>query len=173
MSDIRDQVTDDRGTIKKLQLIFPGYHGYRVNEDLRDADIYLKDELYKKMLSILDIIKNTEGNLVSSGNFKVLESIGKLRSEIQKVAADIKHHTAGYSGISAPIRVNAEKISSLYDLDMKLYQQIVSLTDLSNKILNDSMTGNLNNGDVNQILSLIAQMNDTNNSREKLLYGGV
>jgi len=48
MSDIRDQVVDDRGTIKKLQLIFPGYHGYRVNEDLRDADIYLKDELYKK-----------------------------------------------------------------------------------------------------------------------------
>lgn len=173
MSDIRDQIVDDRGTIKRLQLIFPGYHGYRVNEDLRDADIYLKDELYKKMLSIIDIIKDGEAGLVSSANFKALESVGKIRSEIQMLAADIKHHTAGYSGISAPIRVNANKISSLYDLDMQIFQQIVNLNELANKFYQDAMGGVVNPDSVSQIMNTLSNIRTINDSREKLLYGGV
>ncbi len=173
MSDIRDQVVDDRGTIKKLQLIFPGYHGYRVNEDLRDADIYLKDELYKKMLSIIDIIKNGESNLVSNANFKVLESVAKVRSEMQMLAADIKHHTAGYSGISAPIRINASKISSLYDLDMQIFQHILTLNELSNKFYQDSLNGTVSADSITQLMNTLSNIKASNDSREKLLYGGV
>lgn len=173
MSDIRDQIVDDRGTIKRLQLIFPGYHGYRVDEDLRDADIYLKDELYKKMLSIIEMVKSGEANLVSAGNFKALELVGKVRSQMQTIAADIKHHTAGYSGISAPIRVNAQKISALYDLDMQIYQQIVALNDIIDKFMKACITGNVDSESLTQAMVILANMNTTNNSREKLLYGGV
>jgi hypothetical protein len=173
MTDLRDQVVEDRGIIKKIQLVFPGYHGYRVNEDLRDADVILKDELYKKMLDVLANLKTGESSLVSVGKFNGLESIGALRSKIQTAAEDVKHHGAGYSGISAPIRVNAKKISALYDLDMKIFEQIQNLQKTINEFVKDCSSGNLNQSRIQEVNATISAITDLNNSRETLLYGGV
>ncbi len=173
MADLRDQVVEDRGIIKKIQIVFPGYHGYRVNEDLRDADVILKDELYKKMLDVITNLKVGESSLVSSGQFKGLESIGVLRSRVQTAAEDVKHHGAGYSGISAPIRVDAKKISALYDLDMKIFEQIQNLQKAVNAFVQDCTSGNLNQSRIQDVNASIAAITDLNNSRETLLYGGV
>ncbi len=173
MTDLRDQVVEDRGVIKKIQLIFPGYHGYRINEDLRDADIILKDELYKKMLDVISNLKTGEGSLVSSGQFKGLESIGVLRSRIQTVAEAVKHHGAGYSGISAPIKVDAKKISALYDLDMQIFDQIQNLQKGVNSFVQNCSSGNVNQEGIAGINNVISAISDLNSSRETLLYGGV
>ncbi len=173
MSDIRDQVVDDRGVIKKLQLIFPGYHGYRVSEDLRDADIYLKDELYKKMLDIINDLKAAESSLVSNGIFTNLDKIGQTRSKIQTAAADLKHHQAGYSGISAGIKVTPAKISSLYDLDMKIYEQIQTLSTVIQGFKQECAQGNFNQARLQDVNSAVGSISQLNQSRETLLYGGV
>jgi hypothetical protein len=173
MTDLRDQVVEDRGVIKKIQLIFPGYHGYRVNEDLRDADVILKDELYKKMLDVITNLKAGESSLVGNGQFKGLESIGAVRSKIQTAAEAVKHHGAGYSGISAPIRVDAKKISALYDLDMKIFEQMQNLWNAVNGFVQDCASGNFNQGKLQEVGSVVSVITDLNNSRENLLYGGV
>lgn len=173
MSDIRDEVVDDRGAIKKIQLIFPGYHGYRINEDLRDADIILKDELYKKMLDIINLFKSGESALVRNGIFKNLDLLGASRSKIQTAAEDVKHHTAGYSGISSPIRVTARKISSLYDLDMKIFEEIQNLDSSASSFIKGCNSGNFDLEKLQEINSTVSNIEELNGSREKLLYGGV
>jgi len=173
MADLRDQVVEDRGVIKKIQLIFPGYHGYRVNEDLRDADIILKDELYKKMLDVITNLKAGESSLVSNGQFKGLELIGAIRSKIQTAAEVVKHHGAGYSGISAPIKVDAKKISSLYDLDMKIFEQIGNLGDAVTSFVKDCESGSFNQMKLQEVGSVVSVITSLSKSRENLLYGGV
>ncbi len=173
MDDIRNQVAQDRGAIKKLQLLFPGYHGYRINEDLRDADIYLKDEIYKFILSLNDKVKDIESNLLASRNYQYLEKIGLMRSNIQETAERIKHHEAGYSGISAPIRITSEKISSLYDLDMKLYDTLTGIKEVIDQMVSDSITGLFDMNKYSKILQAIGVVHDLDSSRNRLLYGGV
>ncbi|MEL9999347.1 MAG: hypothetical protein QW745_06520 [Thermoplasmata archaeon] len=173
MDDIRNEVVEDRGIIKKLQLLFPGYHGYRVNEDLRDADIYLKNELYKKMLNIIENLKQSEQILTSNGIFKGLEKIGIVRSKIQTLAADIKHHEAGYSGISPPVRVNKDKISSLYDLDMKIYEEILKLDENIKNFVDSCNLGKIDNEILSRIDANLNNLKFINDSRDKILYGGV
>lgn len=173
MDDIRNTVVDDRGAIKKLQLLFPGYHGYRINEDLRDADIYLKDQIYKFMLNINEIIKKIESNLLSAGNFSYLEKLGIMRSNIQETAERIKHHEAGYSGISAPVRVTSEKISSLYDLDLKIYEAIMNIKNLISQMLSDSLGGVFDVNKYLKVLEATGEVHDIDSSRNRLLYGGV
>ncbi len=173
MADLRDQVVDDRGVIKKIQFIFPGYHGYRVNEDLRDADIILKDELYKKMLGIIDNLKDGEKALVSKGMFNNLESIGSARSRIQTAAENIRHHGAGYTGFSPPVRVNARKISDLYDLDMKIFEKIQNLDSTVKLFVQSCESGTMDQARLDGVNSSISAISDLNNSRENLLYGGV
>lgn len=173
MADIRDEVTDDRGAIKKLQLLFPGYHGYRVNEDLRDADIYLKDEIYKFMLNINESVKKIENNLVSQGLFQYLEKLGILRSNIQEIAERIKHHEAGYSGISAAVRVTQEKLNALYDLDIKIYENLTNLKNNIEQMVADSLMGRFDLGKYNQVLEEIVGIHDLDSSRNRILYGGI
>lgn len=173
MSDLREDVVDDRGVIKKLQLLFPGYHGYRVNEDLRDADIYLKNELYKKMLDVIETLKQAEQSLVSNGIFKDLDRIGVVRSRIQALAGDIKHHEAGYSGISPPVRVGKEKISALYDLDMKIYNAIIRLDEGVRNFLSQCSSGNFDFSVLSSIDDVLKDLKSLNDSRDRLLYGGV
>lgn len=173
MADLRDQVAEDRGVIKKIQLIFPGYHGYRVNEDLRDADVILKDELYKKMLSVISDLKEGESSLVSNGQFKELESIGTVRSKVQTAAENVKHHGLGYSGISPPLKIDAKKISALYDLDMRIFAQIQGLETKVKGFVQSCASGNFMQSSLNEVGIAIDSISDLNNSRENLLYGGV
>ncbi|HSV42580.1 MAG TPA: hypothetical protein VLH13_04130, partial [Methanomassiliicoccales archaeon] len=49
MPDIRQKVEEDRGLLKKIQMIIPGYRGYRIREDLRDSDKMLRMELSKRL----------------------------------------------------------------------------------------------------------------------------
>ena len=43
--DIRNQVDDSRGVLKRLQLLIPGFRGYRQLEDLRVADALLRKQV--------------------------------------------------------------------------------------------------------------------------------
>ncbi|MDP8012101.1 MAG: hypothetical protein RAK23_04715 [Thermoplasmata archaeon] len=173
MTDLREDVVDDRGTIKKLQLLFPGYHGYRVNEDLRDADIYLKNEIYKRMLNDIELIKSAEQNLTMNGIFSNLDRVGILKSKMQSLAGEIKHHEAGYSGISPPIRIGKDKISALYDLDMKIYNKISDIEQLINKFFDETSTGKCDIALLNNLINSLNELKEINDSRDKLLYGGV
>ena len=47
--DIRNRVDQDRGFLKRLQLLIPGFHGYRVNEDAREADSFLRLQVADKV----------------------------------------------------------------------------------------------------------------------------
>jgi len=173
MTDLREDVVDDRGVIKKLQLLFPGYHGYRVNEDLRDADIYLKNELYKRMINDLDLLKAAEQNLTINGIFTGLDRIGMIRSKLQTLAGEIKHHEAGYSGISPPIRINKNKISALYDLDMKIYDQINNIEIILKKYVDETSSGKNDSSLINDLIIALNNLKEINDSRDKILYGGI
>ncbi|MGC8506596.1 MAG: hypothetical protein ACP5NK_07860 [Thermoplasmata archaeon] len=173
MSDIRNEISDDRGIIKKIQLLLPGYRGYRINEDLRDADIFLKDALYKKMLEVISELKNGQASLISNGVFSGLEVIGTTRSRIQTASALVRHHDLGYSGVSAPIRADAKKISAIYDLDSKISEEIKRLDSAMKEFVNECNSGKLNTELLQQVNSVVASILDLNKSRANLLYGGV
>jgi len=173
MSDLRDNVAEDRGVIKRIQLIFPGYHGYRINEDLRDADVILKDELYKRILNCISKLKEAEQSLVRNGIFKNLDYIGSVRSKMQTVAEAVKHHAAGYTGISPPVRVDARKISSLYDLDMKIFNDIMTMEKEIDSVLKSSVSGNGDFSELSRVDEIVGEISSLNSSRDTLLYGGV
>ncbi|MEM3429266.1 MAG: hypothetical protein QXX63_05350, partial [Thermoplasmatales archaeon] len=80
---------------------------------------------------------------------------------------------AGYTGISPPIRVDAKKISSLYDLDMKIFEKIQGIEYAVDSLLKSCVSGNPDISSFSNIDSLVNEVTSLNNSRDSLLYGGV
>ena len=52
MVDLREKVVDDRGLISKIQRFVPGFHGYRVAEDLRAADNLLRIQIADRLAAV-------------------------------------------------------------------------------------------------------------------------
>ncbi len=115
--DIRERVDQDRGALKRLQLLIPGFRAYRLGEDVRAADALLRIQVADRLVLALQHLDELRSNMARAGVAVALTDIGSLRSEIQRMEGQIRHAEQGYTGISPAVRITPEKIDRLYERD--------------------------------------------------------
>ncbi len=125
MPDIRDNVEDDRGLLKKIQLVIPGFRGYRIREDLRDSDRMLRAELAKRLGLQRTQLEEARSALVRNDPLSdALEEIGGVINLFKKVEGEMAHAEVGYSGISADIKIKDRELDSLYEYDASMIESL-------------------------------------------------
>jgi hypothetical protein len=128
MADIRQKVEEDRGILKKIQLIIPGYRGYRIREDLRDSDKMLRMELVKRLGSQRNKVDDARSEIVRIAPLsKNVELIGNIDMQMKKLMGVIDHAETGYSGFVADIKMGALELNQLYDYDLMILQNIIKV----------------------------------------------
>ncbi len=115
--DIRERVDQDRGALKRLQLLIPGYRTYRLGEDVRAADALLRIQVADRLVIAMQRLDELRSNMARNGVAIALTDIGSLRSEVQRMEGQIRHAEQGYTGISPAVRITAEKLDRLYERD--------------------------------------------------------
>lgn len=159
-SDIRQQVTENRGTLKKLELLIPGLRGYRNKEDIRVSDALLRKQVADK----LDLAKtNLEGlrkQMANSGDYTNLGSVGSLIFQIQQFSGQVRHAQQGYSGFAATFQVNEGKLNNLYDCDFAFVNAAIQLVDSTSpsKLSYNPADGNSIQPAVNQLSSSVTAL---------------
>lgn len=129
--DIRGEVEDSRGLLKKIQLVLPFFRGYRKLEDIRAADQLLRKQISDILQQALNALQQKRTELVNQGQFNSLTLIGSGISSIQEFQGELLHAQQGYSGISPTIRLNAGKLNDLYEYDLKFLDVSANIRDLS------------------------------------------
>lgn len=125
MPDIRQKVEEDRGLIKKIQLMVPGYRGYRLKDDLRDSDKMLRLELGKRLALQRKELEEFRQTMVSNNPMsKSLTTLGGIINQYKKVEGLMAHGESGYSGISADIRIGVPELNTLYEYDAGMIDNI-------------------------------------------------
>lgn len=115
--DIRERVQDDRGFLKKLQLLIPGYRGYRQGEDARAADSFLRLQIADKVHRSVQTMVDIRQSLSQSGQFQGLTDLSPLLADLQQLEGEIRHAEQGYTGISPALRIQPAQIDQLYEYD--------------------------------------------------------
>jgi hypothetical protein len=153
--DIRQQVDENRGTLKKLELLIPGLRGYRNKEDIRVSDDLLRNQVADK----LDLAKaNLEGlrkQMASSGDFTNLGTIGSVIFQIQQFSGEIRHAQQVYSGFAATFQINEDKLNKLYDYDYDFVSAAMQLADATSKLVYDPTNASSIVPAINQISAAI------------------
>lgn len=128
MTDLRERVEDDRGLIKKIQLIIPGYRGYRQREDARIADSLLRtqiaDAVKDRILQPLELCREEASRALE---LDAMNGIAAVITKAKAVEGKIRHAEQGYSGISAGVRIEQEELNALYELDLFLLTAVNTL----------------------------------------------
>ena len=127
MPDIREKVEEDRGLIKKIQLKIPGYAGYRRREDIRNADILLRNQVADQVKKVRSDLEGVRDGLAADGKYQGLQPIGNLIFNLQATEAKVRHSEGGYSGISANIRVEEPELDKLYEYDWSMLENLDKL----------------------------------------------
>jgi len=150
--DLRQRVDDDRGVLKRLQLLVPGFRGYRQAEDIREADSLLRLQVADKLKNARTTVENSRAALVSSNQFSVLTDLAPLISDLWRLEGEIRHAEQGYTGISPAVRINPQQLDRLYEYDYgfaqagdQLAQTIAPLPTLA--------TGGGNPGDAGTLIA--------------------
>src|SRR5256885_8353964 len=115
MPDIRDRVEQDRGLLKKIQLVIPGYAGYRRREDIRAADNLLRIQLANQLKGVRGNLEDIRDQMAMDGKVQGLQSIGNAIFTIEGLEAKVRHAEGGYSGLSATIQIKETELDKLYE----------------------------------------------------------
>ncbi|MCI4349607.1 MAG: zinc ribbon domain-containing protein [Thermoplasmata archaeon] len=127
--DIRQRVDDDRGILKKIQLLVPGFRGYRQGEDLREADSVLRLQVADKVHRTTAILADRRQALAAAGQYDGLTDLALALADLQRLEGEIRHAEQGYTGLSAAVRVDLPAQETLYQYD---YGFATAADDLAN-----------------------------------------
>lgn len=173
MPDIRERVEEDRGVLKKIQSVIPGFKGYRRREDLRDADKILRMQLAEKLAAQRRGLEECRGLLMQSYGSKELELIGGLINQLKKVEGLVNHAEMGYSGFAADIQIKEEELDRLYEFDAAMLDHIASIAASVESLKSAIVAADEQTSyrDLANIRARIAAFEDQFNRRMKVISG--
>ena len=118
--DIRQTVDQDRGVLKRLQLLVPGFRGYREGEDIRAADSLLRRQVADKVKSARTTMENSRAALTNAKQFAALNDLAPLIADLMRLEGQIRFAEQGYTGISPAVRANPPQLDRLYEYRLRL-----------------------------------------------------
>ncbi len=141
--DIRQTVEADRGVLKRLQLMVPGFRGYRQMEDLRAADSLLRTQVAGLLDRVLSSLQDTRQTMSRTNQYAGLTDLATVLSDLQVLSGRIRHAEQGYSGISANVRFQQTRLDQLYEYDYGFVQAADELATFAPSVQDAASRGDL------------------------------
>ena len=132
--DIRQKVDQDRGVLKRLQLLIPGFRGYRLGEDIRAADSFLRIQVADRIKNARTTIENSRSALTNAGQFQALNDLAPVIADLMRLEGEIRFAVQGYTGISPAIRINPQQLDRLYEYDYGFVQAADQLNQTASSL---------------------------------------
>ena len=120
--DVREKVDQDRGILKRLQLLIPGFRGYRQGEDIRAADSFIRIQVADKIKNARTTIENSRAALSNVNQFQALNDLAPVIADLMRLEGEVRFAEQGYTGLSPAVRINPQQLDRLYEYDYGFVQ---------------------------------------------------
>jgi hypothetical protein len=108
--------------LEKLELIIPGFKGYKEKEIRREQDKALRKRLARALDSLkYDIIGMEEEH---PDDLKKVKDLEYLMGRVQKLEDKIEHADYGYAGFFDLIHIDEDKLDEIYQHDLNMFDFI-------------------------------------------------
>ena len=97
----------DLGLLEELELIIPGFRGYKQKELIREDDALIRNHVFFLLKDAKESIEKVLPKVLEK-HPNLMEKTDDLRKELIKVSQKIKHASRGYSGLFDRIKKTRE-----------------------------------------------------------------
>jgi len=108
--------------LEKLELIIPGFKGYKEKEIRREQDKALRNRLVKALEGLKYDLVGMEDEYPD--DLEKVKTLDFLIGRVQKLEDLIEHADYGYAGFFDLIHIDEDKLDQIYEHDLKMFDLI-------------------------------------------------
>jgi hypothetical protein len=140
-----ERVQESEKLLERIMLVVPGFRGYKLREQRREADRIIRSHIY-------DILERSRDDLTSS--FQVLndskvteltEPMNRLVARVDTVAEKVNHASYGYSGFFDSIKIEEPELDQMIAYDTQLMDLVRKFSEGTMSFRNDLSQNKLEN----------------------------
>ncbi|ARM76802.1 hypothetical protein [Acidianus manzaensis] len=122
--------------LEKLQLMVPGYRGYKAKDLIRQDDFLIRQAVIQKLEASINNLSRLEGEIVADDPFSpLLKRIESIISSIRTLIGTTLTLQGGGGDVYARYKIQTEQLDEIVKNDM-------NMIDIGNQILNLSSDAN-------------------------------
>jgi Mg2+ and Co2+ transporter CorA len=124
--------------LEKLQLLVPGYRGYKAKDLIRQDDFLVRQATIMRLETAINNLANSESQIVRSQPFSpLLRNIEDTISEIRTLIGMLNSTQGGGADIYARYKIHTEQLDEIYKNDLQMVSiadQILTLSNFPDQI---------------------------------------
>jgi hypothetical protein len=117
MSDLYNQIVNNRGSIENLLARIPGFRGYLDTSARREADRMLRDYLAGELDGLTTRFIACENTILDQGGLSSMSRTREIKSRLMAYRDDIKTAMPKYAGPMASITISEKELERIYAFD--------------------------------------------------------
>jgi len=145
-----ERVQADEKPLERLMLIIPGYRGYKLREERREADRIVRDYIYRALERSRDDLMGCFQSLSDAKVSELIEPMNRLIARIDTIAEKINRGSYGYSGFFDSIKVNEPELDNMLAYDTQMMDLVRKINDATTSFKTDLTQGKLVNARITQ-----------------------
>ena len=139
-------------------LVLPGFRGYKLKEQRREADRIVRSYIYELMEHTRDDLTTCLQALIDNKLTELVEPMNRLIAKTDRVAEKINHASYGYTGFFDSVRIEEPDLDRMLGYDSQLMDLARKTSDMTTALRGD-LTQNKLDGVRNAELQLDGSIN--------------
>ena len=146
-----ERVQSSEKPLERLMLIIPGYRGYKLREQRREADRIVRDYIYRALERARDDLMGCFQSLSDAKASELSEPMNRLIARLDTIAEKINRASYGYSGFFDSIKVEEPELDNMLAYDTQLMDSVRKINDATANFKTDLTQGKLENARTTQL----------------------
>ena len=130
-----EKVDDERSLTQKIMKFIPGWRGYRIKEERRNADRILRDQIVERLRRTQDIIEDIRREVVEAELEGAYTTIRSLTSRTERLISKIEHADYGYRPLFDAIKIKEDDLMNMLRFDTWFVEVIQDFDRLASEAL--------------------------------------
>lgn len=126
-------------------LVIPGFRGYKLREQRREADKIVRSYIYQTLEHSRDDLTACLQSLTDAKASELMEPMNRLVAKLDRLAEKVNHASYGYSGFFDSIKVEEPELDTMLAYDTQLMDSVRKIAEASSSFKNDLGQGKVEN----------------------------
>jgi len=140
-----ERVQESDKLLERIMLIVPGFRGYKLREERREADRIVRDYIYRVLKQARDDLTVCLQTLSDNRATELIEPMNRLLAKVDRIAEIINHASYGYSGFFDSIKIEEVELDHMLSYDTQLMDLIRKFSTIAASFKSDLNQNKLEN----------------------------
>jgi hypothetical protein len=140
-----ERVQESEKLLERIMLVVPGFRGYKLREQRREADRIVRDYIYRMLEQSRGDLTACFQSLSDSKVAELIEPMNRLLAKLDRVAEKVNHASYGYSGFFDSVRIEEVELDHMLSYDTQLMDLARKLSTVAASFKNDLNQNKLEN----------------------------